>query len=145
MRAVARWMFAEWGEETNTSSPEAFLRGLRQRTSCCSIPFTIVAFHRNEPVGTASVFFQDMDTYKHLSPWLAAVYVIPKFRHREIGRRLCTDIVARAQSLKIEALYLWTPDKTDFYRHMNWKLIERTDYRNKRVSIMRLRLHRGVD
>jgi GNAT superfamily N-acetyltransferase len=145
MLTLAHWMFDEWGEETSTSSPEAFMPGLRQRADCGSIPFTIVAFHRSEPVGTASVFFQDMDTHKHFSPWLAAVYVAPKFRHREIGRRLCADAVDRAHSLKVEALYLWTPDKPNFYRHMEWELIERARYRNKTVSIMRFWLNRRVD
>ena len=140
MRTVACWIFDEWSEDINSSSPEDLMPGLRQRIHCASIPFTIVAFHGSRPVGTASLFFQDMDTHKHLSPWLAAVYVEPEFRHREIGRSLCADVVARARSLSVAALYLFTPDRIDFYRRMNWRPIERANYRNKTVTIMRLLL-----
>ncbi len=137
IQTVARWLFEEWGQETESASPEAFIPGLRQRTFCGSIPFTLVAFHENEPVGTASLFFQDMDTHAHLSPWMSAIYVHPRFRHMEIGRRLCMDVVMRSRSLSVEALYLFTPDKTAFYRHMDWKPIEKTTYRKKTITIMR--------
>ena len=137
IRTVAQWMFEQWGQATESASPEAFIPGLRQRTHCGSIPFTLVAFHDSEPIGTASLFFQDMDTHTHLCPWMSAIYVDPGFRSRGIGRRLCADVVMRARSLSVQTLYLFTPDKTAFYRHMDWKPIEITTYRNETVTIMR--------
>jgi N-acetylglutamate synthase-like GNAT family acetyltransferase len=130
-------MFEEWGEETGRTSADAFIPGLRHRIHCSSIPFTLVAFHEKEPVGTASLFIHDMDDHRHLSPWLAAVYVNPGYRHRKIGRRLCEEVTRRAKSLGVESVYLFTPDRAAFYGHMGWKPIEKTTYRNRAVTIMR--------
>jgi GNAT superfamily N-acetyltransferase len=48
-------------------------------------------------VGTATLLAQDVDTeqWPELSPWLAAVYVVPEYRHRGIGAAL-VPALARA-------------------------------------------------
>ncbi len=134
--AVAAWLYEMWGLETGHGSPAEFLPGLRRRIDCNRIPFTLVAFSGNEPVGTAGVYLHDMHTHEHLSPWLAAVYVRPDQRRRGIGRRLCEAATLRAKALGVGRVYLFTPDKTAFYSNMGWEPVETAWYRNGRVVIM---------
>jgi len=50
------------------------------------MPLTLVASSELCPVGTATLLAHDVGTeqWPELSPWLAAVYVAPEYRHRGI-------------------------------------------------------------
>jgi GNAT superfamily N-acetyltransferase len=140
LQTVGRWLFDRWGTKTGRSSVENLLPSLRERTDCSRVPLTLVAFEQNRPVGTASLFSHDMDARPHLTPWLAGVFVPSEFRHREIGRRLCTAVCERARSFGYDRIHLWTPDRSRFYELMGWTVIERITYWNREVAVMRLSL-----
>ena len=60
---------------------------------------TLIALLNDQPVGTASIFLDDMDTRADLSPWLAAVYVPPEHRSQGIGTCLVQAIEAVSQQV----------------------------------------------
>jgi N-acetylglutamate synthase-like GNAT family acetyltransferase len=72
----------------------------------------------------------------NLSPWLASVYVPPSHRRRGFGAALCQRTVHEARRLGYERIYLFTPDKADFYNALGWKEIEQAKYRNQKVTVM---------
>ena len=71
-----------------------------------------------------------------LSPWLAAVYVLPEFRRQGIGSQLVRAIEETGKRLLLERLYLFTPDREAFYARLGWSLLELAEYRNHTNVIM---------
>jgi N-acetylglutamate synthase-like GNAT family acetyltransferase len=78
-----------------------------------------------------------MEDHQELSPWLAAVYVLPEQRGQGIGSKLVKSIELLSAHLDEEQLYLFTPDRESFYARMNWTVLERTNFRDRAVVIMR--------
>ena len=77
---VAGWIFDEWGWEMPGSTLESIQAEFSLHLNRDRIPLTMLALVEGQPVGTASIFLHDMDTRMDLTPWLAAVYVVPEFR-----------------------------------------------------------------
>jgi predicted N-acetyltransferase YhbS len=101
---------------------------------------TLVAFSGEQPVGSASLKIQEMDTHTHLIHWLGNVYVLPEYRNKGIGSALVRRSVEEATRLSVEDLYLHTPDQEKMYSRLAWTVIERTHYRGLDVVIMKRRL-----
>jgi predicted N-acetyltransferase YhbS len=139
IETVALWLHHEWGRERGVSV-DHYASKLRESLGAKPIPYSLAAFDSGAPVGVASLQIHDMQTRKGLSPWLANVYVIPEYRNRGIGGRLCRGVTAKAGRLGISRLYLFTPDRESFYSAMGWKLLERAVYRGQNVAVMELRL-----
>ncbi len=133
---VAGWIFDEWGEEMEASTLDIVQAEFSQHLNRDCIPLTILALEGDQPVGTASIFRHDMDTRMELTPWLAAVYVVPDFRGRGIGSELVQAIEEIARRLKLERMYLFTPDQEAFYARLGWTTIETVEFRNQSNVIM---------
>ena len=87
-------------------------------------------------IGTASLIEHDVPTRAELTPWLASVYVDPRFRKRGIGSALVRAVLQEARNLGLEKLYLITPDQVPFYRRQGWQEMEEIVYRGEAVTIM---------
>lgn len=134
---IAAWTWTEWGWMHPELSETDWLRRWQERArQQTGIPSTVVALTAGTPVGTASLVRYDMDTHRHLSPWLAAVYVKPSCRHRAVGRRLVNRVTEEAGRMDIDTLYLFTPDKQHFYERLGWRVLDRVVYKGQRVCIM---------
>jgi GNAT superfamily N-acetyltransferase len=133
---VAGWIFDEWGWEMPGSTLESIQTKFSLQLNRERIPLTMLALVESQPVGTTSISFHDMDTRMDLSPWLAAVYVLPEFRGRGVGSQLVRGIEAAATRLQLERLYLFTPNRESFYAHLGWSVLETVEYRNHSNVIM---------
>jgi len=73
---------------------------------------SFVALLDSVPVGTATVLDYDIETERRpdLTPWVAAVYVIPEAQRQGIGERLVLQATDVAQSRGFKTVYLWTTD-----------------------------------
>jgi N-acetylglutamate synthase-like GNAT family acetyltransferase len=67
------------------------------------------------------------EQWPDLSPWLAAVYVVPEYRHPGIGAALVNAIVAKATALGVGALYLSTVGREAFYARLGWQVVDRRE------------------
>ena len=132
---LASWVKNEWGYLLPGVTLEELVSEFEKRTTH-KIPGTLVALEDGKAIGTASIVKYDMSTRRELSPWMASVYVVPEFRNRGIGSELVRAIVREAETLGLEKLYLFTPDRMDFYSRLGWKVFERTEYCGKEVTIM---------
>ena len=101
-----------------------------------TIPEAFVAVENITPVGMASLVEHDMLARMELSPWLAAVYVVPESRNRGVGSKLVRTAMQEARVFGLDRLYLFTPDQIHFYRRLGWQPLERVSYRGERVTIM---------
>lgn len=133
---LAAWVQAEWGRLLPERTEEMLVAAFQQRFTPHVIPESFVAMAGDRPIGMASLIEDDMKTRPDLSPWLAAVYVLPEFRNRGVGSSLVRAVMAEAMALGVERLYLFTPDQMAFYRRLGWRTLERTDYRGEEVVIM---------
>jgi GNAT superfamily N-acetyltransferase len=136
LSTVAGWVFEEWGWEMPKSTLESIQAEFSLHLNRDCIPLTMLALRERQPVGTASIFLHDMDTRMDLSPWLAAVYVLPQFRGQGIGSQLVRTIEGVATRLQLERLYLFTPDRADFYARLGWSVLETAEYRQHSNVIM---------
>ncbi|MBW2622178.1 MAG: GNAT family N-acetyltransferase [Deltaproteobacteria bacterium] len=111
---------------------------LRSQVGSRDIPTTFVAMSGKTLLGSASLVRQDLKVRPQLSPWMATVFVAPKYRKYGVGSALVKQVVQEAGRLNKEALYLFTPDKEKFYLALGWSVIERIFYRGEQQSIMKI-------
>jgi N-acetylglutamate synthase-like GNAT family acetyltransferase len=86
--------------------------------------------------GTATVVDHDVHTERRpdLTPWIAAVYVVPEARHQGIGEILISHATAFIRSRGINTVYLWTTDRGEWYGRLGWQLTEQFDGNDAHVS-----------
>lgn len=98
---------------------------LRENMNPSPIPFALVAHSGGTFLGTASVIASDLEDRPQYSPWVAAVWVDPKYRMREIGTALMARAAGDAFALNFRRLYLCAgKERRRFYTRQGWKPIE---------------------
>ena len=123
---VASWIYeAFWRERPESGFTAATLDGyLRDAGDRDTIPLSRLALVDGIPAGTVNLIENDDSTRTHLRPWLAALVVVPEFRHRGVGSTLVRALKADAARLGLTALYLGT-DIPIFYERLGAAVIER--------------------
>jgi N-acetylglutamate synthase-like GNAT family acetyltransferase len=137
---LARWHHTQWSYLDVDLTAEQRMARLQDHLERTQIPTTFVAMSGETLVGSASLIAQDMDTRMDLWPWLASVYVAPEHRRQGVGTALVQRVALEAATLEVGEIYLFTPDKEQFYARRGWSVIERTLYRGYWVVVMSLRL-----
>jgi GNAT superfamily N-acetyltransferase len=100
---------------------------------------SFVALLDSVPVGTATVLDHDIHTERRadLTPWVAAVYVIPEARRQGIGEQLLLQATAFAESRGFKTVYLWTTDRRHWYERLGWQLMEQFERNSVLVSFLK--------
>lgn len=134
--ALAERLHRQWGHLRPQATLEDRRRRLESQTRD-SLPLTLVAHEDGAPLGTASIVVDDMATRPDLTPWMASVLVFAEHRKRGIGGALVREIMKTASARKYPVLYLWTPDKENFYARLGWEKLCVENYLNLNVVVMR--------
>lgn len=91
-----------------------------------------------EVVGAISlVDFDDLEEFRHLSPWVAAFIVNPDLRGQGIGSEMLALLEAKAKGLGIGVLYLWTEDKNMFYQKRGYDLVTQGNLEHLAFDILK--------
>jgi N-acetylglutamate synthase-like GNAT family acetyltransferase len=135
---VTDWMFNQWSYLFEDSNREEWLKNIIKRSNKNTVPEIIICIMNSKIVGTASLVKCDMDTHKHLTPWLASVYVAEEKRRKGIGTKIVKRMIQECKDLNINKLYLFTFDMMNFYKRLGWKTIEKIKYFNQYVEVMSL-------
>ncbi len=133
---LGEWHHREWSWLNPGKTLEDRIRKLEDSAVPGKIPCTFVAVSRGTLLGSASLIEEDMDTHRHLTPWLASVYIVSGQRGKGIGSLLVRGMMEEAKKLGIRRLYLFTPDRKHFYERLGWKVRETAPYRGQTVTIM---------
>jgi len=133
---IAQWHQDEWHHISPGLSTLSRIELYRSYKNSPTIPNCLIALVDNEPAGSASLVFSDMETHPELSPWLASVYVDAPYRCNGIASQLIAQCINHARQSAIQTLYLFTPNQTDFYRNRGWKVLQSTLYHGENVDIM---------
>jgi GNAT superfamily N-acetyltransferase len=144
VETVARWQFGEWGHlEPGDSLAARIAYVSTQAAHPGRIPATFIALEGDEPVGSASVVENDMDTHPELTPWLASVYVAPGARGRGVATALVRRVMDEAAKLGAPRLYLFTESASGLYEKLGWRVIGAEEFQGVDVTIMAVDLAPG--
>jgi GNAT superfamily N-acetyltransferase len=95
----------------------------------------------DEVVGAISlVDFDDLEEFRHLTPWIAAFIVNPQLRSAGIGSQMLVLLEEKAMEYGIGILHLWTEDKSEFYQKRGFSPIARGELGNLRFDVLRKEL-----
>lgn len=137
---LASWHQEEWSYLNPGESIEQRIARMQPFLNNQLLPSTYIALEDNL-TGSAALVSHDMETRPDLSPWLASVYVAAEFRGRGIGTKLVKHVMQQAFKGGINKLYLYTPDKENFYSRLGWKTLSREKYHAIDVTIMEINLN----
>lgn len=138
---VAKWMFDTWGHfhpGDDISITEAYVQ---KHLNNDSLPITYIALIDDKPVGTASLCETD-GIRPGVMPWLASLFVHPKYRQQGIGEQLIHHITKKATIMGFPNCYLLAFDETipEYYKRLDWQFIGMDQLYNSPVSVMKLNL-----
>lgn len=100
------------------------------------VPCAWVAFVDATPVGSVSLIEHNMDIHQELSPWLAALFVLPSHRGQGIGTALVRRCEDEAWATGASRLYLYTSTAKRFYARLGWSTFAEDVYEGEPVTIM---------
>ena len=122
--AVADRIWRAWWKERGFPI-DYIVDRLRENMAPEPIPFALVAHDGDTFLGTASVIASDLEDLPQYTPWVAAVWVEPEFRQRQVGRSLVARATDDTFTLGIERVYLCAPKiRRNFYLRQGWEPIE---------------------
>lgn len=97
-----------------------------------------IAKFGEEVVGTiALVSFDDLEEFRHLSPWVAAFIVNPELRGQGFGTLILSAFEKEAKSLGVERIYLWTEDQTSFYKKRGYEIITSSSWARLTFDVLK--------
>src|ERR1700741_4214677 len=84
---LARYAYDEWRQIYDARGEEYqdVLDACRARAKTDGLPLGLVALYKTEVVVTAALKTHDLEIQPALTPWLAGVFVVPKWRRKGIG------------------------------------------------------------
>lgn len=132
---LAALHFGEW----SYLRPDESLAGRTERLRNCTgrtIPAVFVGVIDGELVGSAMFMPNDLPSHRHLTPWLAGVFVKPEHRGCGLAKLLIERVVAHAASQGFRDLYLCTIHDHSMYEKLGWTVIERPAYNGTPVALM---------
>ena len=133
---LAELHFNEWNHLSPDMTVEDRVFKLTEISKSIDVPFMLVAVENNQLIGSAALVYDDMETRKDLSPWLAAVFVKPEYREKGIGTKLITSIEDEAKKRRISKLFLYTEHARRLYSKLGWHDLEECEYQGVDVVIM---------
>jgi N-acetylglutamate synthase-like GNAT family acetyltransferase len=122
--AVADRIWRAWWKDRGF--PASYIVDLlKENMNQSPIPFALVAHRGDTFLGTSSVIAADLEDRPQYSPWVAAVWVDPKYRMQEIGSGLVARAAEEAFALHFRRVYLCAQkERRRFYTRQGWVPVE---------------------
>ena len=142
VETVADWLWAAFRRDGGKTYAQ-LLAAVRVSTEGRAIPQTFVLLEDGKPVGTAGLIAHDLDARPALSPWLAAVYVVPDARGRGHAMTLVRAVEGAAIAASVGRLWLYTGSAEGLYLKAGWQTEETMSIGGRPYALM-LRDLRGA-
>jgi predicted N-acetyltransferase YhbS len=139
IRLVAGWIYDAFWQGRAGYSVDTFDTLLRRANNPDRIPLSLLALVDGQPAGTVNLISNDDPQRPHLCPWLAALFVPIRYRHRGVGTQLVRVLLWEAGRLGLPELFLET-DIPRFYARLG---AEHYEQKAKGLFIMRFPLPEG--
>lgn len=140
LQTLAQWHHVQWSYLSPERTLAQRIDEMASHLEATLVPSTWVAVENDVVMGSASLLHDDMHTHPELSPWLASVFIAPKFRRRGIAAKLVLHVMQQARAGGIETLYLFTPDQAALYAKLGWQLLRQEAYAGDQVTLMHVAL-----
>lgn len=138
---VARDCVEQWKRDFPLDTEQWYLNLYRDALATEQLPVVLIAMVNGEYVGTGSLIADDeLPDATEPGPWIAAVFVLPKYRRLGVGTSLVNALVDRAQTLRQTDVYLYTESSVDWYVSMGWSVVRMARLSDHNVTVMRRRL-----
>ncbi|MCQ1855358.1 GNAT family N-acetyltransferase [Neorhizobium galegae] len=117
---------------------------LRLEQECASsselMPTVLVMLEGEYPVGMIALCLDDLEGRPDLNPWLAGVYVDPRYRGNGYALRLIEELEGLARNQGIKRLSLYTGNATGLYHRAGWAMTETVQRKGRPYSVMQKNL-----
>lgn len=133
---IAKWCNHEWPWYYNNGDINSAIAFHLKTAQMHTIPTALVALEGNELVGTIAIIEQDLEIRPALTPWLGCLFVSPAYRRQGVATSLIREGQLLAQRLGQKELYAWTEFLSSALQNMGWKLIESTEYQERKICIL---------
>ncbi len=146
---LARWHAQEWGHLYDTWDQVQAEAEFAAMTTAGVLPTTWVAFdgdRRDEGAVMGSVTLaltDDLPGYESLSPWLVSLFVAPAHRNGGVGAALVERLMAEADGLGVDTVWLFTAGQEGYYLERGWRCVERLDVHGEAAALMARRAAPG--
>lgn len=134
---MAGWYFEEWGHKIPDNSIQKTIERISGKLNRDRVPLHILAIENEKVLGVAQLKLNEMEIYPDKEFWLGSVFTSPESRGKGVGSAIANKIAAIATDLGVRELYLQTEALDGgLYRHIGWKPIETTIYKDLHVAVM---------
>lgn len=119
---LAQLIFTTWPEEMKADGYHSWESYATHYRNQSHDTIYIAQSKTGTLLGTVSLVAHDLPEKKHLSPWIASLYVYPDYRGKGVGKKLIAYALSQC---KIETVYLWChKHMLDYYKVLGWNVIE---------------------
>jgi len=141
LSVIAAWFHSQRTLGGFVGTLEECERKLAAQFESDDIPVTYVTLVDGVAVGAASfVYYEFTDKDVARVPWLANVFVEPKFRRLGLGNELVAFMEQRAVEMAHRQINLFTVDKRSFYQRRGWCFEYKARLSGSDVDVMSLGL-----
>jgi predicted N-acetyltransferase YhbS len=130
---MAEW---HWGDDDRRTTLDFWVKAHAAEAVGRDVPTAWVALRGGRPVGCVSLIAHNMSTHPELTPWLAALFVLPEERGKGVGRRLARRCEAHASRLGYPNVFLYTEAAEAFYARLGWRTRSIEEYEAEPVTVM---------
>jgi len=114
-----------------------FHNGLKRDLSDGGLPVAFVVVEKEKYVASFSLRINDLESHKHLTPWLGGLFVHPAMRNQGIGTGLVKEAKSIVKTMGYDCLYLYTSEKANWYTKLGWEPIENSFLNQGAITIMK--------
>jgi GNAT superfamily N-acetyltransferase len=133
---VARWFIEEWPAWYGPGGPGNVAEDLEAfAASEQLLPIGFIVFQGELPVGTGALKATSIPSHTHLSPWVAAGFVLPEHRGKGVGSFMLQELVAKAHQLGYERVYCGTSTSESLLVRAGWSAVAVTQLEGKDLTI----------
>jgi GNAT superfamily N-acetyltransferase len=138
---AAAWSIKTWRDSFPNDTAQWYLNLYKTGDYRKQMPHTIAAVMGTKLVGIGSLIADDeLPLATEPGPWLAAVYVHPKFRGLGAGTQIVNALLDHAFSIGYSDVYGYTETKRGWYESMGWEYLRDATLKDHNVSVIRKRL-----
>ena len=136
--ALAKAHAREWGHLYANWNQETALADFRLERAGSDLPTTWVAHHPSGILlGSVSLVLDDLPGHPGLNPWLASLFVFPKFRKQGLGKVLVGQALDFLCQQKYPHIYLFTEGQVPFFSKFGFSVHGPAQANGHPVTIMK--------
>ena len=139
---AAGWSIKAWRDSFPSDTMQWYLNLYKSGDFRAGLPITVAARFGSKLIGIGSLVTDDeLPGAAERGPWLAAVYVSPKYRRHGAGRMIVYELLDHAVALGYEEVFAYTETKLNWYQKMDWEFLRTAIVANHEVSVIKKSLY----